>query len=232
MKRQFYQEAVLSIMGIPVFAGNRFALKSNKFIKTIKTLFLAFFFIFSVWSSTAQIWSEDFTYPDGTTVGTGNKWTISGSPTGSRYFEVRSNSFRGNNLDAEYSWLSESINISGYTAVSISIDAGEIGIMEGSDYILFQYRLNGGSWITFASEYDDFGSGTYTVSGLSGSTLEIRVIFRNSSTAETHWIDNVTVTDGLIYCTSYGNTSYQTSVTLVDFNTINNSSGKPSGYSD
>ena len=34
------------------------------------------------------------------------------------------------------------------------------------------------------------------------------------------------------YCSSYGNTSYQTSVTLVNFNTINNSSGKPSGYSD
>ncbi len=34
------------------------------------------------------------------------------------------------------------------------------------------------------------------------------------------------------YCTSYGNTSYQTSVRLVNFNTINNTSAKPSGYSD
>ena len=34
------------------------------------------------------------------------------------------------------------------------------------------------------------------------------------------------------YCTSYGNISYETSVTLVNFNTINNASGKPSGYSN
>ncbi|MDX9728721.1 MAG: GEVED domain-containing protein, partial [Bacteroidales bacterium] len=35
-----------------------------------------------------------------------------------------------------------------------------------------------------------------------------------------------------VYCTSGGNTSYQTSITLVSFNTIYNSSAKPSGYSD
>ncbi len=34
------------------------------------------------------------------------------------------------------------------------------------------------------------------------------------------------------YCSSYGNTTYQTSVTRFVFNTIDNSSGKPSGYSD
>jgi hypothetical protein len=34
------------------------------------------------------------------------------------------------------------------------------------------------------------------------------------------------------YCTSSGNTSYQTSITLVRFNTINNTSAKPSGYGD
>ncbi|HET8839804.1 MAG TPA: zinc-dependent metalloprotease family protein [Flavobacteriaceae bacterium] len=33
-------------------------------------------------------------------------------------------------------------------------------------------------------------------------------------------------------CASSGNMNYATSTTLVDFNTINNSSGKPSGYSD
>ncbi|GAA4805905.1 zinc-dependent metalloprotease family protein [Litoribaculum gwangyangense] len=33
-------------------------------------------------------------------------------------------------------------------------------------------------------------------------------------------------------CRSAGNTDYNTGITLVQFNTINNSSGKPSGYSD
>jgi len=35
-----------------------------------------------------------------------------------------------------------------------------------------------------------------------------------------------------VYCTSNGNTTYQTSITLVSFNSIYNSSSKPSGYSD
>ena len=34
------------------------------------------------------------------------------------------------------------------------------------------------------------------------------------------------------YCTSSGNTTYQTSITLVNFNTINNTSAKPAGYND
>lgn len=35
-----------------------------------------------------------------------------------------------------------------------------------------------------------------------------------------------------VYCTSAGTTTYQTSITLVSFNTISNSSAKPSGYSN
>ena len=47
-------------------------------------------------------------------------------------------------------------------------------------------------------------------------------------------VKNVAVTGNSIvtYCTSSGNTTYQTSITLVNFNTIYNTSGKPSGYSD
>lgn len=36
----------------------------------------------------------------------------------------------------------------------------------------------------------------------------------------------------ILYCSSSGNTQYQTSITFVDFNTISNPSGKPSGYSN
>ncbi len=42
----------------------------------------------------------------------------------------------------------------------------------------------------------------------------------------------VTGTSLLAYCNSSGNTTYQTSITLVNFNTINNITAKPSGYSD
>lgn len=39
-------------------------------------------------------------------------------------------------------------------------------------------------------------------------------------------------TAGLTYCTSNGNTSYQTSVTNVTLNTINNTTAKPAAYND
>lgn len=47
-------------------------------------------------------------------------------------------------------------------------------------------------------------------------------------------IDDIVVEGYLpgTYCTSSGNTAYQTSITLVNFNTISNVSAKPSGYSD
>jgi len=47
-------------------------------------------------------------------------------------------------------------------------------------------------------------------------------------------LKNVAVTGSSIvsYCTSYGNTDYETSITYVNFNTISNTSAKPSGYSD
>lgn len=46
--------------------------------------------------------------------------------------------------------------------------------------------------------------------------------------------ENVAVTGTSIvsYCSSSGTTDYNDGITLVDFNTINNSSDKPSGYSD
>ncbi|MFA5973632.1 MAG: GEVED domain-containing protein [Lentimicrobiaceae bacterium] len=42
----------------------------------------------------------------------------------------------------------------------------------------------------------------------------------------------VTGTTVIPYCPSNGNMTYQTSITLVNFNTINNISAKPAGYSD
>ncbi len=251
MKRQFYQEAVLCIMGIPVFAGNRFALKSSKFIKT---LLLAFSFIFSVWSSTAQvtIWSEDFgSYSNNTGVqGPGvtnigdypasvSKWTIDASDcvlsNSGDYLKVTSGHFEAQDIDGYGIWTSESINISGYSNVSISIYGGkDAGTMESNDSIIFYYSIDGGAFVMFDFLNDDPSPQrqTLTTTGLSGSTLQVRVRMINNASAEEWMFDNVIVTDGLPYCTSYGNTSYQTSVTLVDFNTINNSSGKPSGYSD
>jgi len=79
---------------------------------------------------------------------------------------------------------------------------------------------------------------TVAVSGLtSGTPYYFNLYEFNTS-------DNCFLTPGLsghattsgiapcVVCCSYGNTTFQTSTTLVAFNTINNPSAKPSGYSD
>ena len=43
-------------------------------------------------------------------------------------------------------------------------------------------------------------------------------------------VQNIALSGAVTYCASYGNTSYNTSITSVTFNTINNTSSKPSGY--
>ena len=43
---------------------------------------------------------------------------------------------------------------------------------------------------------------------------------------------NVALSGAVTYCTSSGATTYQTSITSVVFNTINNTSAKPAGYND
>lgn len=76
------------------------------------------------------------------------------------------------------------------------------------------------------------GSGiNMTVTGLTnGLNYCFKVFVRRG----TDWSNGISicVTPNLNYCTSSGNTSFSTSVTNVNLNTINNNSGKPSGYSD
>ena len=103
------------------------------------------FLTISVFSQTT-IWEEDFTYADGTTVGTGNRWTLSGSANG--HFNVQSNRLEASDTDADdVFWLSESISISGYTNVTINFDGGEDGDCESGDHIIFWYRIDGGTGI-------------------------------------------------------------------------------------
>ena len=163
-------------------------------------LVIGLLFLLMAGSSIAQstIWSENFdSYANGTTVGTANKWTLSGSPNGYFYVSdanLTSKGIQTSNADANMYWLSQSISITGYTNVTISFDAGEIGNSESDDFIRFEYSLNGGStWITVHEENDDFTTHTFSVAGISGTNLLIRIILRNNSPSEIHWIDNVLV---------------------------------------
>jgi hypothetical protein len=76
------------------------------------------------------------------------------------------------------------------------------------------------------------GAGTnVTITGLTnGLSYCYRLFVRRG----TEWSNGVEIcaTPNLVYCTSSGTTAFPTSVTNVILNTINNSSAKPSGYSD
>ena len=82
------------------------------------------------------------------------------------------------------------------------------------------------------SSLNSDGTTQVTVSGLLAAAAgDYTITVTGTSATQTKAVDlSLTVIDGI--CASVANTSYQTSTTLVQFADINNSSGKPSGYSD
>ncbi len=68
-----------------------------------------------------------------------------------------------------------------------------------ADYLQFYYKLNGGAEVLFAEKRSDINnhSTTYTsvsVSGLSGTSLQIVIRARATGTDEFYYIDNVKIT--------------------------------------
>ncbi|MDG2331451.1 MAG: T9SS type A sorting domain-containing protein [Flavobacteriales bacterium] len=195
---------------------------------------------------TGALWSEDFSYTDGTTIGANNNtvnpafdWTSGGCTTcdgASDTWDVRNNKFQAHDVNDHDSWLlTESINIVGFSTIDFCVTISEIGDHEGlymsaddcndvsnQDYVDVEYQVDGAGWTlvqnylgwcglynscanhTFfgddgATQGDcrnsdvDWGSSNLTITGLSGSTLEIRITVRNSAGSEYITIDNITV---------------------------------------
>lgn len=91
----------------------------------------------------------------------------------------------------------------------------------------------GGSNVSFSpANLNGDGTSVMTISNLTGAAAGDYIItVTGTSSSVTNNIDvTLTVVNGL--CTSVANTTYQTSTTLVQFGSINQASGKPSGYSD
>ncbi|MFC4218779.1 PA14 domain-containing protein [Flagellimonas marina] len=166
---------------------------------------LLVFFLWGTFLSFSQttLWSENFTYDNNTSSGTATGASASGWTTnlGNR-LSVRNNTLRGRNLDAEGTWATNPISISGYDFVSFSMDTwvdDEDEMDNGSDYFIGQYRIDSGSWQEFVnvsgSDSDPLDP-SYTVNlPISGnSTLEIRVRMLNHDNDEQYFIDNVLVT--------------------------------------
>ena len=76
------------------------------------------------------------------------------------------------------------------------------------------------------------------VVSLAAYALQSNIMIRFTGTTGPAYTSDIAIDDVSIsqqactYCSSYGDMTYQTSTTLVDFNTINKASGKPAGYSN
>ncbi len=116
-------------------------------MKKIHLLIAIFLFAFLIQECLSQsiIWSEDFTYPNGTTQGSGTppKWTINILPTADRW-EVRNGKMEAKGVDSEGVWTSESINISTISKVTMTVDLSKKDKMENDDYIGVYYILDDG----------------------------------------------------------------------------------------
>gem|GEM_PF-366829 len=154
-----------------------------------------------------NLWIEDFTLANGTTVDNGATAWSTTTPSGST-FAVNNNEFRisGQGTSGESVWTSSAINITGKTGISISADArssvtgGAVMNETGTyaDYLKFYYKLNGGAEVLFAERRSDINnhSASYTnvsISGLSGTSLQIVIRARATGTDEFYYIDNVKI---------------------------------------
>ncbi len=156
----------------------------------------------------STIYSEDFTGqnnkgavgPTPTIDLTGVTWSIDISSAAltatTDWFQVQSEVFEARDIDGDAIWLSPSIDITGFVGVSFSLDAVEDGTMESSDIFNTEYRIDGGAWTTATTNgslSDDFTAATVSQTGLSGSSLEIRVTMNNGAGSEYHRLDNILV---------------------------------------
>ena len=186
-------------------------------------LYLCFFSISS--SLFAQVlWSEDF---ESYVVGTGyvgsssptaalvsgdypslvTKWTIDTAAAkltastdwlsvqeddfGNKTFEIR-------DADGEFIWYSETIDISGYLDIIMSVSVTEVSNLESTDYINVFYKLDGAAEVLFqtnGSNSNDFTSSKAVQENVIGSSVQIIIRAKNNSGTEHIRFDDIFVTE-------------------------------------
>lgn len=160
-------------------------------------------------SQVTVIWNEDFTSEaDGAIVGNNDNvipptpdWTVNcATCVPLTEFSVEGNAFRVENTDEVATWTSETIVITGFVNVGVTVDLSETGNLEDADQIAVSYSLDGGGFVNFPINgffQNDFGAAVASVGALAGNTLVIRVQAINSATSENHFFDNINVTGTL-----------------------------------
>ncbi len=153
------------------------------------------------------IWSEDFSTNsnnditgDDNNLPVGADWTTSCSScnlTGE--FRVEGGEFQVENTDEIATWTSETIDISGYSNVSLSVQLDmNDNQLNNTDCMTMSYNLDGGGNTQFATNGNLCGDGLdpvfATQTGLSGSTLVIVIEGITTNNNEDIFFDNIIVT--------------------------------------
>jgi hypothetical protein len=152
----------------------------------------------------STLWNENFTVANNTTAS--GTWS---SITPGGVFSVQSNEFRVNNTGTggEGVWTSGSISIAGKSSITISAGVRS-GVSSGGglenngsslDYVRFYYKLNNGAETLFSQHLGTINSNSTTntavaVGSLAGTTLEIIIRARTTTSDEFYYFDNVSVT--------------------------------------
>ena len=142
-----------------------------------------------------EIWSEDFTtVSTNATSDNGNTAWYTTYPAYSSFWGVKNNYFEAQGLSNEATWYSETIDISNYTNVSISLNIAENGRLESNDYIRVYYAIDNGNEILFAEKRDDFTYQHIFISGLNGNSIQVIIKAFNSDSHETYYFDDIVIT--------------------------------------
>jgi hypothetical protein len=170
-------------------------------------------------SCDSPIWEENFdSYSNGTMNTT--KWTTNYNDcddadinVGNNYWGVFNGEFRVNDIEGitccggsggglnDSYLITEKINVSGYSELSISMTARVTGDVEcdgncnSQDLLTAQYEIDGGGWNTF---YTMCGASSGTIELdcepiTVGTELQIRVLVGNQANTETYYFDDIKV---------------------------------------
>jgi trimeric autotransporter adhesin len=157
----------------------------------------------SAGTGASVFWEETFTAGNGTTSKSGSPgWSLQNVAAGT--FSVQNNELMAAFSAAnEGIWLSDAMSIANKSSISLSIKlksatSGSSDYFESDDYIRVFYKLNGGSEVQLFEDFyglnnttNSKDSITFTSAIPNGSTLQIIVKLRNSSTTERYYIDDV-----------------------------------------
>ncbi|MBL4560131.1 MAG: choice-of-anchor L domain-containing protein [Labilibaculum sp.] len=108
----------------------------------------------------------------------------------------------GSNIGNLRTWQSNSIDISAFKDIRVSMDVGSWrNKMENTDYINLSYSVDGAGFVEFSSNgsfINVIGAQEACSNIPNGSNLVIRVSMYNNATNEFYYVDNISVTGELI----------------------------------